>query len=385
VCNSSNFFKVRPTVPDVGRDLGVDRLPFKEESEYLVKLNARLTKRLAVMVTAAACVSTLFVGTANAAFTNYTSATLTPSDPTANASGVTYTFALTGASATTAKCVKVQFGTSTAFGGVPSGMTITSSTVTLGAQQFTTTGSLSGDTISVNNSTGAASATSLTITNVHNPTSSGSLYAKITTFGDTLCTTPSQDLNTTTLATAITDNTTVSVTVDPSFTFTVGALGSACNGESGFVSTGTATTVALGNLAVSSTKSGGQTLSVAGNAGGGYAVYLRGLSAQVPKPMRNGSYQWADQAATYPSAAALPATGTEAFGFTWKDNVSAGTVPAAGAGNFVKLDATNRAVMDSDNTASSGTGCVSFAAQTGSSTPAGVYQATVIYTAVPVY
>lgn len=372
-------------VPDVGRDLGVDRLPFKEESEYLVKLNARLTKRLAVMVTAAACVSTLFVGTANAAFTNYSSITLTPADPSSNGAANTYTFAVTGASATTAKCVKLQFGTSTAFGGLPSGMTFTSNVVTVGAQSFGA-GTLGTDTLTATNATGAASYSTITVTNVHNPTAAGSLYVKVTTYGDTGCTSPANDINTGTVATAITDNTTVSVTVDPSFTFTVANQSSACNGESSFVSgAGTATTVALGNLAVSSTKTGGQALSVAGNSGGGYAVYLRGLSAQVPKPMRSGSYQWTDQAATYPSAAALPATGTEAFGFTWKDNVSAGTVPAAGAGNFVKLDATNRAVMDADNTASSGSGCVSFAAQTGSSTPAGVYQATVIYTAVPVY
>ena len=65
-----------------------------------------------------------------------------------------------------------------------------------------------------------------------------------------------------------TANTTVSVTVDPSFTFTVANQSSACNGESNFVSgAGTATTVALGTSRSSSNVSGGQALDVSEQCG----------------------------------------------------------------------------------------------------------------------
>ena len=343
-----------------------------------MKLNRRLTRGLAIMAAAAACVSTLFApGVASAA--TLTSLTLTPANPTKSAATTTYTFAISSSSAA-AKCVRVHFSNSTTFSGtLPGSMSFSTPVLTGNATGYTTT--TSSDYVQGTHASGVT-LTSLTITNVNNMNAAGTLYAYIETWGNVDCSTGGV-VDSGTVATAITDNTIVSVTVDPSFTFTVGNQSSACNGESNFVSgAGSSTGVALGNMAVSANKSGGQLLTVSGNSGGGYAVYLRGTFASTN--LRSAGHNWVDVAGTYASPAALGAG--ERFGYTYKDNESAGTVSNPASATFIALDnATTNKVMDADNTASSGTGCVSYDAQTGSSTPAGTYQATIIYTAVPVY
>lgn len=184
------------------------------------------------------------------------------------------------------------------------------------------------------------------------------------------------------MAYAIDHNSTLSVTVLPTFTFTVGNRSSACNGESNFVSgAGTASAVALGKLAAGANVSGGQALTVAGNSGGGFAVYVRG--AQTSQNLRSGTYNWTDVSGTY--ASPTPLGGGEQFGYTYHDATTATAVTNPPPANFVKLDsATSNAVMGSVSS-ESGSGCVSYDAQASASTPAGTYVATVIYTAVPTY
>jgi hypothetical protein len=350
-----------------------------------VKLNRRLTKGVAILAAAAACVSTLFApGVASAA--TLTSLTLTPSDATKGQTSVSYTIAIASSSAA-AKCVRVHFSSSTTFSGtLPSGMTFTSPSVTANPGAVTMTASSTSDYVQGTSGSGPI-LTSLVVTGIKNTTTAGTVYAYIETWGNTDCSTGGV-LDTGTVATAITDNTIVSVTVDPSFTFTVANQASACNGESNFVGgAGSSTGVALGHLAVSSSATGGQLLTVSGNSGGGYAVYLRGTQATTN--LRSTGHNWVDGGGTYASPAVIGAG--ERFAYTYHDNVAAGTVsnPVTTASNgagWVALDnATTNSVMDADSTASSGTGCVSYNAQTGSSTPAGLYQATIIYTAVPVY
>ena len=181
---------------------------------------------------------------------------------------------------------------------------------------------------------------------------------------------------------AITANTTVSVTIDPTFTFTVANQSSACNGESNFVSgAGTASAVALGQVAISSNASGGQTLSVAGNSGGGFTVYIAGT--QASQNLRSAGHNWADVTGTYASPAALGSG--ERFGYTYKDSTSFSSVTNPASANFIALtNATTNAVMGSSSS-ESGSGCISYDAQTAAATPAGTYTATVIYNAVPTF
>jgi alpha-tubulin suppressor-like RCC1 family protein len=179
-----------------------------------------------------------------------------------------------------------------------------------------------------------------------------------------------------------TNNTTASITIDPAFTFTVANQASACNGESNFVSgAGTASTVALGHLAAGSNVSGGQALSVSSNAGSGFTVYIRGT--QASQNLRNAGHNWTDVTGSYASPAVLGAG--ERFGYTYKDSTASSSVTNPTSANFVALtNATTNAIMGS-TTSETGSGCVSYDAQTSGSTPAGSYTATVIYTAVPTY
>lgn len=340
-------------------------------------LNGR-RKALVVMTAAAVCLSTLFTGTANAA--TLTALTATPSDPTAGAVNHTLTFAISSSSAA-ARCIRVHFDDTTDFAGLPGTVTIGTPVLTGNATGYTTTES--GDYVQGTHATGVT-LTSMTITQM-NVSTAGTYYAKIETWGNVDCSTGGV-VDTGTVAFAITDNTTVSVTVDPSFTFSVANQATACNGESNYVAgAGTATTVALGSLPVSSSKTGGQLLTVSGNSGGGYNVYVRSTQASQPLRATSPVYSWTDHGGTYPAGTAL--TAGEKFGFTFKDNNTAGTVddtdPAANA--FMPLGNSNLAIMDADNTSSAGTGCISYVAQTGAATPAGTYTATIIYTAVPVY
>jgi alpha-tubulin suppressor-like RCC1 family protein len=178
---------------------------------------------------------------------------------------------------------------------------------------------------------------------------------------------------------ALMEETTVSVNVLPAFTFTLANRATACNGESDFnASAGTATSVALGGLAAASNVSGAQNLTVAGNSGNGFMVYLRGT--QTSENLRSTGHNWTDVAGTYASPAAL-GTG-ERFGYTYLDSTAPSAVTDPASATFIALDDTDRAVMGT-NSASSGTGCVSFDAQTSATTPAGSYSATIIYTAIP--
>lgn len=342
----------------------------------------RYTKRLAPVAVALA----LLVGLATpASAATLSSLSLTPADPTAAAS-TTYTIAESGPTATTIKCIVVKFDTSAAFGGgsLPSSMALTSPALT-GSTAVTAaswgTGTVTTNQVKWTYSTGQnMSAGNLVITGVTNPNAANSYYAQVNTFSDTGC---SSAVDTGTLSFAITANTTVSVTVDASFSFTVGNQSSACNSEANFVSgAGSATGVALGRMAVSSNVSGGQALTVSGNSGGGFSVYVRGNSASG-NLTRAGGGTWTDASGTYASPATF--TAGEKWGYTYKDSTSSTSVTNPGAAAFIKLDnATTNKVMGS-GTSSSGTGCISFDAQTGTATPAGNYSANVIYTAVPVF
>jgi hypothetical protein len=179
-----------------------------------------------------------------------------------------------------------------------------------------------------------------------------------------------------------TGSSTASVTIDSSFTFAVANKAATCNGESNFLgSAGGATAVALGHLAAGANASGAQLLTVTGNSGGGFIVYIAGN--QSANDLRSANHNWTDVSGTYASPANLDAG--EAFGYTYHDSTTSSNVTNPASAKFIKLTnaATNK-VMGS-NTSASGTGCVTFDAQTSAATPAGTYTATVIYTAVPTF
>ncbi len=114
--------------------------------------------------------------------------------------------------------------------------------------------------------------------------------------------------------------------------------------------------------------------------GGGFAVYVRGT--QAAQSLRSSSHNWTDVSGSYASPAVLGAG--EQFGFTYKDSTASSSVANPTSAYFAGLTNTSNAVMGSA-TAATGSGCISFDAQTAAATPASDYTATVIYTAVPTF
>jgi hypothetical protein len=345
-----------------------------------VKLIKRHRKAGAIIATAAVCLSTLFSGSASAA--TLTALSLTPGDST-KAVANTYRIDL-GSASGAAQCFRVAFSATSTFGGaLPANMAFDSGGASVlqvnGATNYTKstgTGYIQG----IN--AGGPTPTYITISNVLNPDTAATYYAQVSLWNNATCASTAADVGT--LQFAIVENTVVSVTVDPAFTFTVGNQASACNGDANYqTGAGSATGVALGSLTGGTSKSGGQLLQVGGNAGGGYTVYAR--TDQVPA-LHSAGHNWQQAAGTYPAGATVTG-GQERFGFTFDDLNASGTVDDTEPAdlNYMPMLTTNQAVMDGTSGTPTGDGCISYVAAAATSTPAGSYTATIIYTAVPVF
>jgi len=365
-------------------------------------------KRLATRALPVVAAVALVVGQSAVAGAAPNTISVVPTDPTPSAS-TTYTWTWSGfQTATPVKCVKVQFNTAAdGSGSKPTGLSVSGASALAGT--YLPSGTWTADATSAgsgvlvyNYSTGvtpAGSGKTITISNVTNPSSAGTNFMIVTTYdtagGGSSGACGGAALDAATAAAFVTTtNTQVSVIVDPSFTFSVANKATACNGESNYVdnSAGLATSLPLGHLSSSQNASSGQTLTVSGNAGSGFTVYLRGLNAAGNMRNAGASYMWQDVSGTYGSAAALGAG--ERFGYTFKDSTTSSSVTNPSNATFVKLtntgnSGTGDAVMGSASS-QTGSACVSYDAQTGTnassiSTPAGSYAATIVYTAVPVF
>jgi hypothetical protein len=224
----------------------------------------------------------------------------------------------------------------------------------------------------------------------------GSYFVQIQTFGNTDCATSPIDNGTTMLT--YTTNTQVSVTVDPTFTFTVAGLAST-TGCNSLTSTGLSTTsiagtysagvgtdsthVAFGHLAAGARAFASQQLTVVSNAGGGYAVYIRSAATSTNVLKGSGSHAIADSGA----AGAVPAATNEFFGYT-TDSTGSGLA----ASQIASVPYTNAGVASSLAKVGSGTGptssannCVGFAVGASANTPADTYTSNIVYTAIPTF
>jgi len=89
-----------------------------------------------------------------------------------------------------------------------------------------------------------------------------------------------------------------------------------------------------------------------------------------------------DVAGSYASPAVLG--GGERFGYTYHDSTASSAVTNPAPAKFIALTNVVEPVMGS-TTSESGSACVGYDAQASSTTPAGSYTATVIYTVVPTF
>lgn len=316
-----------------------------------------------------------------------TSISVTPSDHTPNATGVTYTLNASTWANAAIKCLRFTIDSSATFGsssppagfsisGAPGGNVISSGT-------FGTGPTTSTNTVSWTNSTAVTFATgtkNLTFT-AHNPTAAGTFYLQVQTFGDQTCSTTPADKGA--AAVYIGNDVPVSVTIDPELAFTVTAVGSGatCNGLTATV-TSTSNTVPFGRVASGNRAVAIQDLGVATNAGGNWTVNMRSNTASAATGVLTGSNS--RYIPNSGAAAAMPAAGNQFFGYS-TDNTTA----ALASGNIKSVPFNNGNDLVSNQTGNYGSqaghNCIAFAVGISSATVADTYQAKVVYTVIPTF
>lgn len=314
-----------------------------------------------------------------------TSASVSLGDPR---TGETTTYTVTASGFTTGtsiSCVEVDLDTAASgSGGNPTSDTTSS---TLDSTTLLTPASWS-----VDNSTDGT----LRITSVggENPSASGNIvwgsvdngstenttyYALLTTFTDASCT-GGNEVDTVVMAFTYTDGELVTLTIDPTLTFSVNDLGSGVdvNGTNTTVGS-TATGIDFGSAVTSSANGvSGHRLDVSTNATGGYNVYIR-HTGDLTNAASDTIDVWTG---TNAAPTVFPAAGTEAWGYTTED----ADLTQFSANEYAGFTTSNEVVM-TNTAATAGTDQVEVGHQVGvaATTEAGTYQTTIIYTIVATY
>lgn len=287
-------------------------------------------------------------------------------------------------------CIEIDLGTSVDGTGSITGLSTASSTFV--SQSITATGTWAvSNTASADHKlrltngtpvapqSGAQTAVWGAVTNGSTP--EVSYYAVFTTYTTNACTTP---VDTVTIQLIYTNGQTVTATVGAALAFTITGTssGTACNGATSDVTT-TATTVPFGTVTTGDSKIGVQNLNVTTNSGSGYTVYTR-----YDGDLNSGSNLIDDHTGTNAAPTAFPSPGTEAYGYTTNDAVLGTGTPnrfTASGPNWAAFETTDAEVAYSNAAVTSQTTCVAQQVGIDATTPAGTYDAVVIYTAVPIY
>lgn len=319
-----------------------------------------------------------------------TSASLSLSDPRTTQSA-SYTFQASNFSAT-ARCITLEFNTAAdGSGSVPTGMTTTGASLSASGTMITeaswTPDFTANGLLELTFATGEtpANAGTLIFTSITNGSTEATTYfALFNTYSDTGCTTAVDEV---VVAFVFSDGELVSLTVDPTLTFTVNTVsgGVSVNGTNTTVASG-ATGIDYGNSVTSSANGvSAHRLDVTTNADGGYVVYIRhngDLTDQTSNTITVHS-------GTNGSPTAFPAAGTEAWGYTTEDSsLTGGTADRfTNPGNaWAGFTTANAPVMDNP-AATAGTDQVEVGHQVGitTSTEAGTYTTIIIYTVISTY
>ncbi len=302
------------------------------------------------------------------------------------ATSTTHNYTFTAPSATTIK--SVDFTYCTAASGTcttPSGMSSTggslASTTNLGSGgswtgTFTSNGRLQ---IANNSNTGSPSAgITVNFNAITNPTLSGNqttFYVRIVTYSDSAWSTP---IDSGVVAATVTNQISVTATVDESLNFCAFQTGSTCGAGSG-------TTVALGTLSSSSATTGTSKLVAGTNAASGYAIQYTGATLTC-----SGCSGTPSIAATG-TTGATSSTGSAQFGINLVSNSSpsVGSNPSGGSGaastnygtaNTFSFVASSLTQVASASAASADTlYTVSYLANIPSNQTAGSYSTTLTY------
>lgn len=179
----------------------------------------------------------------------------------------------------------------------------------------------------------------------------------------------------------IDEDITVTASIDPYMSLSVGSHGGSCNGVSQTAgSSSGATSVLLGHINSLTRSVGAQSLQVQTNAVYGYRVVVRYTGA----PSNGTGAALDDISGSNASPGTFPSAGTEAFGYTTSDStLSSGTPdrftnPSAG---WAKMTTSNEEISYA-SAAADKTICIAYQAGTASTTPPGNYSTAVVYSAI---
>lgn len=318
-----------------------------------------------------------------------TTGSVSISDSRPSTASTTYTLNFSNVTTSSTKCIQVIFSDAATSGSVPTGM-VTSGVTLSGTSTYMPTpaswaaaSSVAG-TVKVTFTTGETPASASNRTLVLGGITNGSTadtayYAQVSSYGNTDCSTSPLDTG---IATFIyTNGQTVSLTIDPSISFTVNSVASSqtVNGATTTV-TSTATTAPFGTVSSSANAIAAQDLTVTTNAGNGYTTYARYTAAPT-----NGTHSITDWTGTNATPTTFSASGTESFGYTTNSTSLSGTAARFSSNKWAAFTTANLEVGHSTAAVTSDTTRIGYQVGVGSTTPAGTYTGTVILTTTPAY
>jgi hypothetical protein len=360
--------------------------------------------RLKVVATLCAVLSFSSYGTAYAATLGHMTVSL--SDPRPSQTGVTYAFTGgDGANPVTSsaiKCIKVVIAASSTSTTAPVGYSGASGSVDA-ANSTLINSSATGWTLAKSdgasssgqnniyqytNSTGVTPSTTTGATFVLLNITNGSFqnvpyYFRIDTFGNTDCAT--SPIDNAFPQFIYTSASILSLTVDPTLSFTVNAVAAAqsCDGTT-TTTASTPTSIPFGTVTPASNSVVCQDLIAATNATNGYTIYIRYTGA----PANALAQTIANSSGSNASPTPFSSAGTEAYGYSTNDStLGSGTAnrftnPSQG---WAALTTTNNEVAYEPTGTTNTTYRIAHQVGISTSTLAGTYQTTVLYTCTPVY
>ncbi len=326
------------------------------------------------------------IGIANAV--QLTTASLAQSDPRPSVSS-NYTVTVSSVQLVTTRCIKEVYATTSTGTTVPGSFVSTSATInTTNTNYINTTGwSLDATTNGTLKYTLAGGATPASASGrifeadgiTNGATSNTTYYLQFSTYSDAAC---SVALDSVTIAYVYTDGQSVSITIDPTLSFSVAgvASGGTVNSATTNVTT-TSTAVPLGTPTISTNQIAAQDITVSTNAGAGYTVYTRYTAK--PTSGANTLNDWTGSNAT---PTTFSAAGTEAFGYTTNDfTLGTGTAARFSSNKWAAFTTSNLEVAYDAAPVSAQTTRVGYQVGIAGATKAGSYITTVIFTATPVF
>jgi len=327
---------------------------------------------------------------AHAAGLSVASNQVTDSRPSASA--VNYITKWTFPGTTAIGCMQIKYTTTASGATKPTGMTTTSATkasVTGGGLtdiSWTLSAVTDGTLKYTHATTQATTATAITITtaNITNPSSAGVIYAQVKTYTSNDCATGLTD--SAVIAFSIISGQALSVTVDPSLSFSIANLASGVTIGNGAtttvdISAATASTIPLGNVNSTTNPIVGQSLTVTTNATNGYTVY-----ASYSGTLSDGaSHTIADHTGTNGAPSAFPAAGTSAFGYQSGSSTLSGSGTRFSTNKWAKFEAWGYEVARATTKVSSDATNIGYQVGVSGTQEAGLYTTTIILTATPSY